>query len=138
MGSMLAFIDHASVLTILGNEFLRARAASASSPISISKFDGPVRFTRSNSPHSQDIAIDPPSTWFSILQRDSISGLRLRHIPDARDRHISKELSAILGPGRGRWLIEAVDDSHSEFWESKWSFGLRWHVEYTYTPIDPT
>ena len=122
MGSIMYKIDHASALTIFGNEFLRA-GKNASSPSPSYNFHPTLRFSVSDDTESVGlICADTPSVWFSKLHENGIEGLRLRRIPEPGDRFPHRDIAVSLGPGRGRWFIEAVGGSDSEYWESSWWF----------------
>jgi len=137
MGSMLYMIDHAAALTIFGNEFLRTDGKNASLPSPAYDFHQTLRFSVSDDTEPLKlICADTPFVWFSKLRENSIGGLRLRRVPEPRDRYPHRDIAVSLGPGRGRWFIEAVGGSDSEYWESSWSFEERWRAKYSLVKID--
>lgn len=85
--------------------------------------------------HERDFAKDP-NTWFKKLQETGVVQLRVRYI-STNKKEISDRMSVAFVGGGGRWLIEAVKPTKSDFWEARWEVGDRndpeqniWHVKY--------
>ncbi len=65
-----------------------------------------------------DYAADP-ALWFAKLKEENVRRLLLRY---ERQSDSDRESVALIGGG-GRWLIEAVSDYWSDFWEASWDIG---------------
>jgi hypothetical protein len=71
-------------------------------------------------------AADPP-TWLSQLKRDNTHGLRMVYRPtdeqQLRERKVTDRMLVGFVGGGGRWLIEAIGDRGSDYWEGRWEVG---------------
>jgi len=77
-----------------------------------------------------------PNDWFKKLKETGVVQLRVRYISTNKEQ-ISDRMSVAFIGGGGRWLIETVKSSGSDFWEANWRVGDRndpdqniWHVKY--------
>jgi len=62
-----------------------------------------------------------PQAWFEKLRADGVHGLRLHYESD-QGSPLDRNLSAFVGGG-GRWLLEAVRHSSSDYWMARWQTG---------------
>lgn len=123
-----------------GNEFLSGHAVDGYFPHGLEfKFCKFVKFVdlRGSGDERQEMDYaDDPLAWFRELEDSGVIQLRVHHIStDGGD--ISDRMSVAFVGGGGRWFIEAVKPSNSDFWESRWELGDRddpdqniWHVTY--------
>lgn len=77
-----------------------------------------------------------PNSWFKKLKEAGVVQLRVRYISTNKEQ-VSDRLSVAFVGGGGRWLIEVVKPTNSDFWEASWAVGDRddpqrniWHVKY--------
>lgn len=65
-----------------------------------------------------------PEDWVIFLKNLGVKTLRLHYVssqnPDLKDRY-----SAGFVGGGGRWLIEAIYEDNSDYWEARWEVGNR-------------
>lgn|GEM_PF-222592 len=84
---------------------------------------------------------DDPPTWLAQLKRDKTRGLRMVYGPtdekQLRERKVTDRMLVAFVGGGGRWLIEAISDRGSDYWEGRWEVGDRerkdqriWRVTY--------
>lgn len=123
-----------------GNEYLSGRIDDNFFPDSSTfKFCKFVRFMDLQSSgtkwHEREFAKDP-NAWFLKLKDTGVVQLRVRYISTNKEE-ISDRMSVAFVGGGGRWLIEAVKPSKSDFWEASWEVGDKddpdqniWHVKY--------
>jgi hypothetical protein len=85
--------------------------------------------------HEREFA-ENPNVWFKELKATGVAQLRVRYISINREE-ISDRMSAAFVGGGGRWLIETIKQSKSDFWEASWEVGDKdepeqniWHVKY--------
>lgn len=123
-----------------GNEYLSGRVDDSYFPDSSTfKFCKFVKFMDLQSSgtkwHEREFAKDP-NAWFLKLKDTGVIQLRVRYISTNKEE-ISDRMSVGFVGGGGRWLIEAVKPSTSDFWEASWEVGDKddpeqniWHVKY--------
>jgi len=123
-----------------GNEYLSGRIDDSYFPDSSTfKFCKFVKFMDLQSSgtkwHEREFAEDP-NAWFLKLKDTGVIQLRVRYISTNKEE-ISDRMSVAFVGGGGRWLIEAVKASKSDFWEASWEVGDKddpeqniWHVKY--------
>lgn len=123
-----------------GNEYLAERLDESYFPNSSTfKFCKFVKFVDLQSSgtkwHEREFAKDP-NAWFKKLNETGVVQLRVRYISTNKEE-ISDRMSVAFVGGGGRWLIEAVKPTKSDFWEARWEVGDRddpeqniWHVKY--------
>ena len=91
---------------------------------------------RSESAYAPD-----PTAWFAQLKGDSVYGLRMSYGSSggrqAGGLNVTDRMLVGFVGGGGRWLIEAMKSSGSDFWEGRWDVGDRkrkdqkiWRVSY--------
>lgn len=68
----------------------------------------------------ESIVANNPTEWFSYLKTDGCKYLRL-YFDYSKDQSFVKDhkLAGLVGGG-GSWLIEAVYDNYSNYWENSW------------------
>jgi len=127
-------------ITAYGNQFLSGHLDEGFFPEhSVFQFCNFVKFVDLQSSEAQwlekEFAADPIA-WFQKLKAIEVIQLRVRYI-STNDRGISDRMSVAFVGGGGRWLIEAVKPSRSDFWVAKWEVGDRddpdrqiWNVKY--------
>jgi hypothetical protein len=82
-----------------------------------------------------------PVVWFSRLKEARASSVRMYNGPKEpkklRDKHVTDRMLVGFVGGGGRWLIEVVTPTGSDFWEARWEVGDRnrtdkriWRVTY--------
>ena len=86
------------------------------------------------------VIADNPTNWYEILKNDDCKYLRL-YFENSKDLSIGKDhkLAGLVGGG-GKWLIEAVYDTYSNYWSNRWEVTNRnasdnkiWSVNYGVT-----
>jgi hypothetical protein len=74
-----------------------------------------------------------PVFWFEKLKEDGVQQFRIRYIA-SHDEGMSDRLSVGYPGGGGRWLIETLMPSGSDFWEAHWEAPEtaegKWQVTY--------
>src|SRR5690606_17348604 len=122
-----------------GNEYLSVRPDDSYYPDSPTfKFCKFVKFMDLQSSgtkwHEREFASDPNS-WFEKLKDTGVVQLRVRYLSTNKEE-ISDRMSVAFVGGGGRWLIEAVKPSKSDFSEASWEGGDKddpdqniWHVQ---------
>ncbi len=123
-----------------GNEFLTGHSMDGYFPHGlVFRFCKFVKFVDLESSgderHETEYAGDPVA-WFQKLEDSGVIQLRVHRIfTDGGD--VSDRMSVAFVGGGGRWVIEAVKLSKSDFWEARWELGDRddpdqniWHVTY--------
>lgn len=123
-----------------GNEYLFGRLDENYFPDSSTfKFCKVVKFLDLQNSctklHEREFAEDP-NVWFQKLKNTGVIQFRVRYISTTKEE-VSDRMSAAFVGGGGRWLIEAVKSSKSDFWEGRWEVGDKddpdqniWNVEY--------
>jgi hypothetical protein len=110
-------------LVLYGNHFLRGDQLSGFYPDNSSfQFCRSVTFVRLKATGGKPLELayaSAPGDWFAKLRNDGVVGLRVVHLP-ANDPGISERMSVAFVGGGGRWLIEAVHGSRSDYWEGRW------------------
>jgi hypothetical protein len=121
-------------LTTYGNAFITGSPAFDASGFypanSVFTFCEHVRFAylREKDAVIEEVAYaDDPLEWFACLKRDEIYALRLIYgSTEAQkpgdERIADRRLVGFVGGG-GRWLIETITPSGSDFWEARWQVG---------------
>lgn len=68
----------------------------------------------------ETIITDNPSEWFSYLKSHGCKKLRL-YFEYSKDQSLAKDhkLAGMVGGG-GLWLMEAVYDAYSNYWQDRW------------------
>ena len=95
------------------------------------KFDEFVKFVdleRAGNSWKEKPFAETPTEWLQKLKSQKCIGLRVERIP-TDNKDISDRMSVAFIGGGGRWLIEALCPSGSDYWEAKWEIGNRNHPE---------
>jgi hypothetical protein len=121
-------------LTTYGNAFLAGAPGADSSAFypanSTFRFCEHVKFVdldlKAGKQDEVPYADDPPA-WLSRLKRDKIHGLRMVYRPtdeqQLKQRKVTDRMLVGFVGGGGRWLIDAIGDRGSDFWEGRWEVG---------------
>ena len=120
-------------LTTHGNAFLngspRFRLADFYPANITFRFCEYVRFadvTRKGEEWEESAYAADPGEWLARLQRDGVRRLRMIHASSegegTGDRPSDRMLVAFVRGG-GRWLIEAMKPTGSDYWEGRWDVG---------------
>lgn len=123
-----------------GNEYLAGRLDESYYPSSsVFKFCKFVKFVdiqSSGKKWHERVFAEDPITWLKKLKNTDVVQLRVRYISTNKEE-ISDRMSAGFVGGGGRWFIETVKPSKSDFWEASWEIGDKddpeqniWHVKY--------
>jgi hypothetical protein len=77
-----------------------------------------------------------PQDWFEKLKTEGVFAFRLIYGP-SENKDFSDRMTIGLIGGGGRWLIETISPTGSDFWEARWEVGnknhpkkLIWQVTY--------
>lgn len=71
---------------------------------------------------------ETPNAWINKIKDDGVSALRLIYGPSG-DENISDRMLVGFVGGGGRWLIETISPTGSDYWEARWEVGNRDHPE---------
>lgn len=127
-------------LTAYGNSFLSGNQLVDFHPNNtVFRFCKYVRFVDlepSGGKWSERPFADDPLHWLERIKSEGVVQLRTRHL-DGAQKEISDRMSAAFVGGGGRWLLECVTLTGSDFWEARWEVGNQkdpdqniWHVSY--------
>jgi len=145
---MLGSVAQAIALTAYGNAVLQGAHAADGAHFypsnSVFQFCECVSFVDTagtlGTTSSTEWAKDP-IRWFERLKQKEVHALRLHYGSQGgrtvgSDQVPERMLAGFVGGG-GRWLIEAIDRSGSDYWEARWELGDRsrsdrriWRVTY--------
>lgn len=77
-----------------------------------------------------------PIAWFECLRNEGANTLRMIYGPSGEKKFPDRMMVGFVGGG-GRWLIETIRSSSSDYWEGRWQVGERdrpdrkiWRVTY--------
>ncbi|WP_443946868.1 hypothetical protein ACJVDH_07110 [Pedobacter sp. AW1-32] len=83
------------------------------------------------------VVANDPKDWFSQLADRGVKFLRLFYQPSADQSRVKDHQMAGMIGGGGTWLIEAIYDDHSDFWQDRWEVTRKddpeskiWSVKY--------
>ncbi|MDX7986913.1 hypothetical protein FE392_06150 [Xenorhabdus sp. 12] len=124
---MNANIYQIIVLAAYGNAYLSenycAHNFSDHSAFKYCKFVKFVDLVKSDNKYSEINFAETPISWFEQLKSSGVMQLRVYHVPINNNGKKADRKSAIFIGGDGRWLLEAVKETHSDFWESRLEVG---------------
>lgn len=69
-----------------------------------------------------------PQDWFEKIESEGVSALRLIYGPSG-NKDISDRMTVGFIGGGGRWLIETISPTGSDYWEARWEVGNKDHPE---------
>ncbi len=134
-------------LTAFGNDFLKNGnlISNFNTENSTFEFCNKVIFREFENPSSdsklkENVIATNPTDWFQYLKNEGCKYLRL-YYEYSKDQSFVKDhkLAGLVGGG-GSWLIEAVYDNHSNYWNNTWEVTNQeaednkiWSVSYTLT-----
>lgn len=127
-------------ITAYGNEYLSDREDNnyfpSNSTFKFCKFVKFVDLQNSGNKWNESEFAEEPTGWFKKLKESGVIQLRVRYI-STNNEDVSDRMTAGFIGGGGRWLIEAVKPSESDFWEANWEVGDKddpeqniWNVKY--------
>jgi hypothetical protein len=121
---MQGTITQIIALVLYGNRFLTTGEYDDFYPSnSVFNFCRAVTFVRQPSTEGESNELpyaSSPQQWFERLCEDGIHGLRVHYTPLNDDKISDRMMVGFVGGG-GRWLIEALRDSNSDYWEARWN-----------------
>jgi len=106
------------------------------------KFCNSVDFVKFNavsktSNTEEFVVANDPKDWYKQLADKGIKFLRLFYQPSADQSRVKDHQMAGMIGGGGTWLIEAVYENHSDFWQDRWEVTRKddpnsqiWSVKY--------
>ncbi|MFT3981261.1 MAG: hypothetical protein QM687_12370 [Ferruginibacter sp.] len=124
---MTGILSQIIALTAYGNDFLKngkipSEFDSANTTfqfcnrIDFKEFKKPFFFSKSK----EKVVAENPTKWFEYLKIGGCKLLRL-YFEYSKDQSFAKDhkLAGFVGGG-GTWLIEAIYDDYSNYWENRW------------------
>lgn len=76
--------------------------------------------------HESGYASDPDK-WLDRLKKEGVYSLRISHGPSrdqqAASANVTDRMLVGFAGGGGRWLIEAIKPTGSDYWEAQWEVG---------------
>ena len=106
-----------------------------------------VDLKRSGAKWEENAYASDPVSWLKRIKREGVCTLYLRYGPSevtklGNDTVTDRMLVGFVGGG-GRWLVEAVKPSGSDYWEARWEVGDQhrkeqkiWQVTYGRIAVD--
>ena len=126
--------------TIHGNAFLSGIPSSntadfypGNSTFTFCEFVRFVDLPLPNESTAEKTYAPDPAAWFTRLKQDGVRALRMAYLPSEQiklgEKPVAARMLAGFIGGGGRWVIEAVKLSSSDYWEGRWQVGDKNHPD---------